>query len=122
MHRSARRRGPALMAAAVLLGTIGGTSLGLLEGGGRGPTAAAPAQAATAAPNSSRASTAPHRVASTSTSSGDTPTEQRLSAPRRQLDRGAKAGKSKPKQKEPGDSGKRSHGKGKDKDKQAHDH
>jgi hypothetical protein len=123
MHRSVRRRGHALMATAVLLGAVAGTSLGLLEGGGPGPTAAAPARAATAVPSTSRAGPAPH-AASTSRSNGGPPAEQRLGAPRRQLDRGGKGGKFE--QKEPGDSGKLSHGKGshgkgKGKGKQAHD-
>ena len=120
MHRSAGRRGRALMAAAVLLGAVAGTSLGLLEEGGRGPTAAAPARAAAAAPSSSRAGTAPHPVVSTSKSSGGTPAEQRLSAPRRQLDRDVKGDK--PKHKEPGGSGKQGQGDdhGKDKSKRLH--
>jgi hypothetical protein len=110
-----------LVTVAVLLGVIGGTSLGLLNGAGAGPTVAAPARGATAAaPSSSRpAATAPVTASGASRSSGGEPAEQRLSAPRRQLDRGVKAGKSK--QKGPGDSGKRGHGKAEGKGKQAHD-
>jgi hypothetical protein len=121
MHRSARRDPLALMIAAMLLGAVAGTSVGLLQGAGPGPTAA-PAQAATAAPPSSPHAAAAAPVASSASQSSGGTVEQRLSAPRRQLDRGAKAGKSKPKQKEPGDSGKQGHAKGKDKGKQAHDH
>jgi hypothetical protein len=110
MHRSARRDPLALMIAAMLLGAVAGTSVGLLQGAGPGPTAA-PAQAATAAPPSStHAVAAPHPAASSSRSSGSAPAEQRLNVPRRQLDR-AKAGK--PEHKEPGHSGKRGDGDGK---------
>lgn len=109
MHRSARRDPLALMIAAMLFGAVAGTSVGLLQGAGPGPTAA-PAQAATTAPPSSaHAVAAPHPAASSSRSSGSAPAEQRLNVPRRQLDR-AKAGK--PEHKEPGDSGKRGHGDG----------
>jgi len=118
MHRPARQRGPVLVIVAVLLGVIGGTSFGLVNGAGAGPTLAAPARGA-AAPSSSRPATAAPVAASASRGSGGAPAEQRLSAPRRQLDRGAKAGKSK--QKEPGDSEQRSHGKGKGKGRHAHD-
>jgi hypothetical protein len=128
MYRSARRDPLALMITAMLLGAVAGTSVGLLQGAGPGPTAA-PAQAATAAPPSStHAAAAPHPAASSSRSSGSAPAEQRLNVPRRQLDR-AKAGK--PEHKEPGHSGKRGDGDGKgngngnkgtghDKGKQAH--
>jgi len=110
------------MITAMLLGVVAGTSVGLLQGAGPGPTAA-PAQAATAAPPSSiHAAAAPYPAASSSRSSGSTPAEQRLNVPRRQLDR-ARAGK--PEHKEPSHSDKRGHGDGHDKGdgkgKQAHD-
>jgi hypothetical protein len=118
MHRPARRRGPALVIVAALLGVIGGASLGLANGAGVGSTVAAPARGA-AAPSSSRPAAAAPAAASASRASGGEPAEQRLSAPPRQLDRGVKAGRFR--QKEPGDSGERSHGKAKEKGKQAHD-
>jgi hypothetical protein len=128
MNRSTRRHGPAMVIVAVLLGGVAGTSLGLVKGVGTGPTVAAQGAqgSGTVAPSHSGRSPAARAAASTPGTGGGASTQQRLSAPRRQLDGGVKAGSAgKPKQqKAPGGSAKRNHGNDQDKGKgkQAHRH
>jgi hypothetical protein len=94
---------------AVLLGAVAGTSLGLVEGAERSPTAAALA-VAPSRPASSPA--APRAVASAPQAGGSASVDQRSNAQRRPPNHGVKAAKAgKWEQKAPGDRGKSKPGK-----------
>jgi hypothetical protein len=109
MDRSGRRRGPVMVSVAVLLGAVAGTSLGLVEGVERSPTAAALA-VAPSRPASSPA--APRAVASAPQAGGSASADQRSNAQRRPPNHGVKAAKAgKWEQKAPGDRGKSKPGK-----------